>query len=214
MRAVARTGKPVIVSVGFAMVEEVEFSLKTLRESGATEVIVLHCTTSYSPEGAEGATHLRTMQDTADRFDVAVGFSDNMGGIKIPALAAAMGAVVIEKHLVLNHNPEIFDDRFSLDIDEFAEMVHLIRSQEEAMGSVNYGPRTKEEEHNKRFRRSLFASKDIKRGERFTMENVRSVRPADGLETKYIDQVLESHAASDIEFGTPLSLDLLVNDDI
>ena len=157
LRAVAKTGKPIIISVGFASLEEIEYSIKILREEGAKDIIVLHCTASYKDKGSNSTTHLRTMLDMAERFDVLTGFSDNMGGMKIPALAAAMGAVIVEKHLVLKHDEEIFDDRFSLDTEEFSEMVALIRSQEEAIGTVVYGPRTPEEEHNKRFRRSLFA---------------------------------------------------------
>lgn len=209
LRRVAKTGKPVIISVGFATLPEVEYSIKTLRDNGAKDIAVLHCTTSYQGSENSQTTHLRTMLDLKERFDVIVGFSDNMGGVKMPALATAVGAAIIEKHVVIKHDPAVFDDRFSLDPDELSEMVRLIREQEEAMGSVVYGTRTPGEEENKRYRRSLFVVKDMKKGEEFTEENVRSIRPADGLETKHIDEVLESFAAVDIERGTPLSWEII-----
>ena len=209
LRAVAKTGKPVIISVGFATLPEVEYSIKTLRDAGAKDIAVLHCTTSYADKEKRDETHLHTMLDLRERFDVVVGFSDNMGGVKVPALAAAIGAAIIEKHLVVKHDPAVLDDRFSLDPVEFTEMVNIIREQEMIMGKVVYGPRTKDEEHNKRYRRSLFVSADMKKGDKFSEKNIRSIRPADGLETKYIDEVLGKEAATDIEMGTPLSWDLI-----
>ena len=132
LREVAKTGKPVIVSVGFATLDEVAQAVKTLRDAGAKDIAVLHCTTSYADKERREGTHLRTMEDLRKQFDVVVGFSDNMGGVKAPALAAAMGASIIEKHLVVKHNPAVLDDRFSLDPEEFTEMVRLIREQESA----------------------------------------------------------------------------------
>lgn len=209
LRRVAKTGKPVIISVGFATLPEVEYSIKILRDNGARDIAILHCTTSYQDSANSQTTHLRTMLDLRERFDVVVGFSDNMGGVKMPAFATAVGASIIEKHVVIKHDPAVLDDRFSLDPDELSEMVCLIRDQEKAMGSVVYGTRTPGEEENRRYRRSLFVVKDMKKGESFTSENVRSIRPADGLETKYIDDVLDSKAAVDIERGTPLSWEIV-----
>lgn len=209
LKKIAKTGKPVIMSVGFATLPEIELSVQTLRDNGTKELALLHCTTSYSKNEKTASTNLRVMADMRERFNAPVGFSDNMGGIEIPALAAAMGAVAIEKHLVLKHDPKVLDDTFSLDPVEFKAMVDKIRRQEKAMGGAIYGPRTKAEEDNRRYRRSLFAVKDIKKGELFTVDNVRSIRPADGLETKFFDDVLKKKAAQDIECGTPLSWDLV-----
>ncbi len=209
LREVAKTGKPVIVSVGFATLEEVTQAVNTLRDAGAKDIAVLHCTTSYSDHERREETHFRTMLDLKERFDVVVGFSDNMGGVKAPALATAIGASIIEKHLVVKHDPAVLDDRFSLDPAEFTEMVKLIREQEMMMGKVAYGPRTEAEEHNKRYRRSLFVSADMKKGEVFSEKNIRSVRPADGLPTKHIDEIMGKKATQDIEFGTPLSWELI-----
>lgn len=210
LKKIAKTGKPIIMSVGFADLPEIELSVKTLRDNGTKDLVLLHCTTSYSKNERADHTNLRAMLDMKERFEVLTGFSDNMGGIEIPALAAAMGAVAIEKHLVLKHDPAVLDDTFSLDPVEFKQMVDKIRWQEKAMGEVLYGPRTKAEEDNRRYRRSLFVVKDIKKGESFTVDNVRSIRPADGLETKFFDDVLGGKASQDIERGTPLSWDLVL----
>lgn len=209
LKKVASTKKPVIISTGFATLKEIELSIKTLKANGAKDIIVLQCTTSYSDTHKTEATNLRTMLDMRQRFNVLSGFSDNMGGIEVPALAAAMGASVIEKHIVVNHDPKILDDRFSLDKNLFKKMVEGIRWQESAIGQVKYGPQTAAEKYNRRFRRSLFAVKDIKKGERFTAENIRSIRPAYGLETKFYDAVMGKRASKDIERGTPLSWNLI-----
>lgn len=209
LKKVASTKKPVIISVGFATLKEIELSVKTLKENGAKDIVVLQCTTSYSDTHKTEATNLRTMIDMRERFDVLTGFSDNMGGIEVPALAAALGAAVIEKHIVVKHNNSILDDKFSLDKGGFEKMVKQIRWQEAIIGHVNYGPQTEAERYNRRFRRSLFVVKDIKKGETFTKENIRSIRPAYGLETKFLDAILGKKASHAIETGTPLSWDLI-----
>lgn len=208
LRKVASTGKPVIMSVGFATLEEIELSVKTLRENGNRELVLLHCTTSYSDAIRAQHTNLRTMLDLK-RFGVLSGFSDNMGGIEAPILASAMGASIVEKHLVLKHDPSIVDDKFSIDPSDFEKMARVVRRNEEIVGKVSYGTQTEAEEHNQRFRRSLFAVTDIKKDEVFTNENMRSIRPADGLETKYYDDVLGKKATQDIAFGAPLDWKLI-----
>lgn len=209
LRKAASTGKPIIMSVGFATLDEIEYSMKTLRDNGAREIVLLQCTTSYSAAPKPDETNLRTMRDLGARFETLYGFSDNMGGVEIPALAAAMGASVIEKHILVEHERGAVDDVFSLDARTFKRMVERIRAQEKIIGRVMYGPQTEAERHNRRFRRSLFIAKDVKKGEVFTAENVRSVRPADGLETRYYDDVIGRKAASDIETGTPLNWELI-----
>ena len=219
MRKVARTGKPVIISVGYASQEEVGFAIDTLRSNGAGDVAALHCVTGYSAEPKLEDMHLKNIQDLKDRFGVISGFSDNNAGIEIPLMAAAAGASIIEKHLILDRQSGGPDAQFSLEPSELKELVARIRTLESgkektvvsevASGKVHYGPVNKLEEYNKRWRRSLFAGKDIKKGELFTKENVRDVRPAFGLETKYYDQVLGRKAAEDIQFATPLSWNLI-----
>ncbi len=209
LKKVASTGKPVIISIGFATLEEVELSISTLKKHGSGEIVVLHCTTSYDKAAISGATNLRTIPDLNSRFNVLSGFSDNMGGIDAPALAAAVGAVVIEKHLLLKHDGKILDDRFSLDTVEFKKMVEKIRWQEKTMGNVHYGPNTEAEEYNKQFRRSLFAVKDISKGEAFNLENIRSIRPAYGLPPKHLEEILGKKASCAIKRGTPLSWEMV-----
>jgi pseudaminic acid synthase len=205
LRKVARTGKPVIVSVGFSTLAEVDFTIKTLRRYGAKQLVVLQCTTSYNDRAIPAKTNLETMLDLKSRYQVEVGLSDNMGGIEVPVLAAALGATMIEKHLVLKKGSRALDDRFSLAPTEFKEMVDKIRWQEKVRGRASYGPQTKAEQYNRRFRRSLFVAADIKKGEKFTPLNLRSVRPAAGLATKYYDEVIGRSAVKDIKKGTPLS---------
>lgn len=209
LKKVASTRKPVIMSVGFATLDEIELSISTLRKHGAKDIVVMQCTTSYSDTPNPESTNLRTMIDISERFGVLAGFSDNMGGIEVPALAAALGAAIIEKHIVVKHEKRILDDRFSLDKEAFKKMVQQIRWQESVIGKVKYVPQTEAEKYNRRFRRSLFVVKDIRKGEKFTRDNVRSIRPAYGLETKFFDAVMSKKASKDIERGTPLSWNLI-----
>lgn len=219
LRKVARTGKPVIMSVGYASLQEIEFALKTLRENGAKDIAVLHCVTGYSGKPEVADMHLSTIKDLQTRFGVVGGFSDNNAGIEIPLMAVAAGAGVIEKHIILDRKQGGPDAQFSLEPSELKEMVRSIRVVESGemklsvaqklLGKSHYGPANALEEYNRRWRRSLFAGEDIKRGELFTRENVRDVRPAFGLETKYYDEVVGKRATKDIDFATPLAWDMV-----
>ncbi|MDO8594502.1 MAG: pseudaminic acid synthase [bacterium] len=219
LRKVAKTGKPVIISFGYSSEEEIEFALGTLRTFGAGGIVALHCVTGYAKQPDLEDMHLSSITDLSKRFAVVAGFSDNNAGIEIPLMAVASGASVIEKHIILDRSKGGPDAQFSLEPRELKEMISRIRAleagkervvvPEEALGVPHYGPTSALEEYNKRWRRSLFSGKDIKKGELLTKENVRDVRPAFGLETKYYDQVIGKRAAKDIEFATPLSWDLI-----
>lgn len=233
LRKVAKTGKPVIMSVGYASVEEIEFALKTLRENGSKDIALLHCVTGYSGEPKLKDMHLRTIRDIEKRFGVIAGFSDNNAGIEIPVMSALSGASLIEKHLILSRANGGPDAKFSLEPQELKEVVRRVRRAEQklsfpippfvkevahsdetedfkkALGRARYGPANALEEYNKRFRRSLFAGRDIKKGESFTKENVRDVRPAFGLPTRHYDQVIGKRATKDIPFATPLSWEMI-----
>lgn len=209
LRRVAKTGKPVIISIGFASLEESREAVRTLRESGAREIAVLHCVTTYKDQPSAKNMNLRTIADIRERFGVVSGFSDNNAGIEFPIIAVMAGASVVEKHLILSRAAGGHDERFSIEPQEFKEMVLRIREAEQALGSVHYGPTSVEEENYKILRRSLFVVEDMKRGDMFTHENIRVIRPAYGLAPKYLDEVLGKKAAADIERGTPLSLDLI-----
>ncbi len=206
---VAKIGKPVIMSVGFNSLEETAESVRALREGGARDIALLHCLNTYADQSDPAHTNLGTIRDLAERFDVVSGFSDNNGGIMFPILAAAVGAAIVEKHLVESHHDETFDKRFSIDPVEMKEMVALIRRNEKAVGMPHYGPVNEAEAYNLRFRRSIFAVENIRRGESFTEKNIRVIRPADGIAPKHYEELLGKHARLDIECGTPLSWKLV-----
>ena len=211
---VARTGKPVIISIGFLSLEELQASVKVLRQAGAEDIILLYSTASYAKAMGKTMPNLSVIPDLVRRFKAIAGFSDNSGGIEAPVLAAAAGASVIEKHLVLTHDSAVLDDQFSLDPEEFSRMVQRIRegkAKQPRLGVPQYGPQTKEEQHNLRYRRSLFVVLDIRKGEPFTKENIRSIRPGFGLPPAKLQEVLRSRAAKNIKRGTPLSVALISN---
>jgi pseudaminic acid synthase len=154
--------------------------------------------------------NLRTIPEMARRFGVPVGLSDHTMGIAAPVAAVALGACIIEKHLTLSRAIPGPDSAFSLEPHEFKAMVEAVRTTEKALGEAHFGVSEKEEA-SKVFRRSLFVVKDVKRGESFTEANVRSIRPGHGLHTRHLGEVLGKRAMRDIERGTPLSWDLVVN---
>jgi pseudaminic acid synthase len=208
IQKMARTGKPLIMSTGMASVEEIEEALRSAREAGATQIALLKCTSAYPAPAEE--MNLRTIPELARRFEVPVGLSDHTMGIAAPVAAVALGACIIEKHLTLSRATPGPDSGFSLEPHEFKAMVEAVRTAEKALGEVHFGLSDKEEA-SRVFRRSLFVVEDVKRGEMFTAENVRSIRPGYGLHTRHLNQVLGKRAIRDIERGTPLSWDLVVN---
>lgn len=210
LKKIASTGKPVIISIGFASQSEIRETVKTLREAGAQEIALLHCLTSYAASPDSATTHLRTIQDIQQRFNVITGLSDNNGGIELPVMAVLAGASVVEKHLNLRHGNKSFDDRFSIDPKEFRSMVKKIREAEKFLGKVHYGPNNDSERHNLNFRRSIFASQDIKGGQKLTSKNIKVIRPAYGLAPKYYHRILGKTASTDIKFASPLKLKHIV----
>ncbi len=210
LEKVAKTGKPVIISVGFSSLSEVKMSVQTLRRNGAKDIVILQCPTSYASGPKIKETNLRTMLDIKKRFQTLSGLSDNMGGIEVPVLAAALGASIIEKHFVLSHGGLASDERFSLDKKEFKRMVDAIRQNELLLGKVVYGPQTEEEKYNKNFCRSLFVVRDVKKGEKLAPDNVRCIRPGYGLVPKLYHQILGKKAKHDIQAGTPLQWKLIM----
>ncbi len=207
---IAKTGRPVIMSVGFATLPEIKLSIETLRKGGVKNLAVLHCVTSYTDKPSVEFSNLKTIDALRNKFGVVAGFSDNNFGIDVPVLAAAMGASVVEKHIVVGDDEKALDKRFSLGGDDFKKMVDAIRKNEMIMGKVSYGTQTEAEKYNRGFRRSLFVTENMKKGEKFTAKNVRSIRPADGLEPKYYEDILGKKATKDIERGTPLAWGLIV----
>ena len=208
IQKMARSGKPLIMSTGMASVEEIEEALQSAREVGATQIALLKCTSAYPAPAEE--MNLRTIPEMTRRFGVPVGLSDHTMGIAAPVAAVALGACIIEKHLTLSRATPGPDSAFSLEPHEFKAMVEAVRTAEKALGEAHFGVSGKEEA-SKVFRRSLFVVENVKQGEVFTEANVRSIRPGHGLHTRHLGEVLGKRAMRDIERGTPLSWDLVVN---
>jgi pseudaminic acid synthase len=205
IEAVASKGKPVIISTGIAGLEDIELAIATCRKVGNNDITLLQCTSEYPalPENA----NLLTIPDMAIRFGVKVGLSDHTMGIEAPVVAVALGAMVIEKHFILDKAIGGADAHFSLDEKEFKQMVESVRLTEKMLGKPNY-EMTEKKKRSREFSRSLYVSQDIQAGEVFTAANVRSVRPAFGLHTKYYKKILGKVAKANYEKGTPLSLDM------
>ncbi len=204
--AVAKTGKPMIMSTGMATLEEIEEAMAVATHAGAKEIALLKCTSAYPADPKE--MNLNCIPHLADRFEVASGLSDHTIGIAVPAAAVALGACIIEKHMTLARADGGPDSAFSLEPNEFKEMVDAVRTIEQGLGKVEYGP-TEAEKKNLVFRRSLFVIKDIAKGEAFTREHVRCIRPGQGMAPKHLPKVLGKRAEQNIVRGTPLTWDLL-----
>ena len=206
IQKMARTGKPLIMSTGMATVEEIEEAVRVARDDGAMQIALLKCTSGYPAAPEE--MNLRTIPELARRFGVPMGLSDHTMGTAVPVAAVALGASIIEKHITLSRSEPGPDSAFSLEPGEFKAMVDAVRVAEKALGDVYFGFSAKEAS-SRVFRRSLFVVQDVKRGELFTAENVRSIRPGHGLHTRHLTEVLGLRAACDIERGTPLSWELV-----
>lgn len=206
IRLAAATGKPLIISTGMGTQQEIAEAVAAAREAGAGGLVLLKCTSSYPAAPEE--MNLRTIPDLAERFDAAVGLSDHTTGVAVAAAAVSLGACVVEKHLTLRRADGGPDAAFSLEPHEFKQMVGAIRTVERALGRVQYGA-SEREKASLRYRRSLFLSEDVAKGDILTAANVRSIRPAQGLAPKHYEQVLGRRAASAAKAGTPLSWDLI-----
>ena len=200
----AKKGKPMVISTGIAMPEDIELAVKTCKEAGNDDITLLKCTSSY-PAPIEDA-NLKTMVDMKDRFGVKVGLSDHTMGYDVAVAAVALGATLVEKHFIIDRSIGGPDAAFSMEKDEFAAMVKAIRDVEKALGEVVY-PTDPTKIKGREFSRSLYVAKDIKAGEMFTEENVRSVRPGFGLHPKYLPEVLGKIAVCDLKKGERFSLE-------
>jgi pseudaminic acid synthase len=202
LRRIAQTGKPVIMSTGMATLGEIEEAVQTLRGAGTSELALLKCTSAY-PSPPE-AINLRTIPHLAQAFQTPVGLSDHTMGTAVPVAAVALGACIIEKHFCISRNEPGPDTAFSLEPQEFKQMVESVRTAELALGHVYYGIEP-HEEVSRVFRRSLFVVQDMQAGEAFTAQNVRSIRPGHGLHTRNLETVIGQVATHDIARGTPLT---------
>ena len=204
----ARTGKPLILSTGMASLAEIEEAVAAARKAGASEICLLKCTSAY-PAQPEHA-NLRTLIDLAAHFKVPVGLSDHTLGCETAIAAVALGACLVEKHFTASRATPGPDSAFSLEPDEFRNMVQAIRKAERSLGSIYYGT-TPGEVAMLKFRRSLFIVADVTAGETFTENNVRSIRPAHGLHPRFLPEVLGRKATRALGRGTPLTWDMVVD---
>jgi N-acetylneuraminate synthase len=203
---IAKTGKPIILSTGMATRLEIEEAVRTIRQAGGTQLALLKCTSAYPALPEE--MNLRTIPDLSEAFKLPVGLSDHTIGMAVPVAAVALGACIVEKHITLSRETPGPDSAFSLEPQEFKSMVEAIRTAENALGKVCYGA-SNHEKNSRVFRRSLFVVKDMKAGEVFTEENIRSIRPGHGLLPKHLKDILGQRAARDIARGTPVDWELL-----
>ncbi len=203
----AKKGKPMVISTGIAMPEDIELAVKTCKDAGNDDITLLKCTSSY-PAPIEDA-NLMTMVDMKERYGVKVGLSDHTMGYDVAVAAVALGATLVEKHFIMDRSIGGPDAAFSMEKDEFAAMVKAIRNVEKALGEVVY-PTDPSKIKGREFSRSLYVAKDIKAGEKFTEENVRSVRPGFGLHPKYLPEALGKTAVRDLEMGERFSLDMII----
>lgn len=202
----ASKGKPMIISTGIASLSDIEEAVETCKRRGNNQIVLLKCTSSY-PAKIEDA-NLSTIPNMKQTFGVEVGLSDHTLGITVPVVSIALGAKVIEKHFILDKSIGGPDASFSLEPSEFRQMVDAVRDAEKALGKVDYSM-TEKKQNGRLLGRSLFVVKDMKAGEFFTEENVRSIRPGYGMHPKFLKEVLGKVAKQDIGRGTPMEWDLI-----
>lgn len=201
IRKIAKLGRPIIFATGIAYLEDIERAVRVCKEEGNEQIILLKCTSTY-PSPYEDM-NLKLIPNMAQVFDAVTGLSDHSMGTAVAVASVALGAKMIEKHFTLSRADGGPDAAFSMEPAEFKQMVDEIRIVEKALGRVTY-ELTEKQKKSREDGRSLFVVKDVKAGEKFTEDNVRSVRPAFGMHTMYYDEILGKTAKSDITKGTPL----------
>lgn len=208
LKRIGKTQKPVILSKGLASKEEIKNAIRVLKESGTKDIAVLHCISSYPAKPEQ--MNLKTIPDIKERLGVISGISDHSLNITVPIVSAALGASIIEKHFTISREDGGPDSEFSIEPKELRDLIRTVREAESTLGKPLYHPESSEK-NNIMFRRSLFASKDIKKGEIFTTDNIRIVRPGDGLAPSFYESILGKKAEEEIEKGTPLEWRMVEN---
>ncbi len=203
---IASKGKPVIISTGIAILADIEEAITACKKMGNDQIAILKCTSTYPTPLEE--VNLKTIPNMAKRFETVVGLSDHTLGSSVAIASVALGACIIEKHFILDRNLDGPDSAFSLEPNDFRNMVTAIRKVEQALGNVNYELSEKQMK-SRELSRSLFIVKDMKKGETFSEENVRSIRPGYGLMPVNIKKVIGKKAKRELQKGTPMSWDLV-----
>lgn len=203
---IASKGKPVIISTGIATLNDIKAAIKVCKKMGNNKIILLKCTSAYPAPYEE--INLRTIPDMNKRFKCIVGLSDHTLGISVPIASVPIGAKVIEKHFTLDKKLGGPDAVFSLEPKDFEQMVRSVREVEKALGDISYRL-TKRMKKSREYSRSLFVVKNMKKGEYFTEDNIKSIRPGYGLGPRYLKSILGKKANTDIKKGTPFSFKLI-----
>jgi pseudaminic acid synthase len=206
IKKVAATGKPIIISTGMATLAELDEAVKTARDAGCENLVLLKCTSTYpaSPEN----TNISTIPHMKDLFNCQVGLSDHTLGNGVAVASVALGATVIEKHFTLSRNDGGVDSAFSLEPNEFKLLVEETERAWLSLGKVKYGP-TDAEKESLKFKRSIYVTKDMKAGDKLSLDNIRIIRPGYGLSPKYFGLLLGRKVQKDIKAGTPLDFDFI-----
>ncbi len=202
---VAKTGKPIIISTGMASIAELDETVRAVREAGGKDLILLKCTSTYPATPTN--SHLQTIPHLEKLFQCQVGLSDHTMGVGVSVAAVALGATVIEKHFTTSRADGGVDSAFSLEPHEMKVLVVETERAWQSLGHIQYGP-THAEQTSVKYRRSLYITKDLRAGDVFTKENVRAIRPGNGLAPKYFDLVIGEKVKQDVKMGTPLSFEL------
>lgn len=203
LKKVARTGKPVIMSTGASTLANLDEAVSVLRENGCKDLVLLKCTSNYpaSPENS----NVRTIPHMRELFQCEIGLSDHTMGIGVPCAAVTLGATVVEKHFCLSRAEGGVDSAFSLEPDELKSLVIETERAWQSLGVIQYGVQESEKK-SLLFKRSVYVIKDIKAGETFTEENIRVIRPGDGMAPKYYESLLGKTSPADLVHGTPLNI--------
>ncbi|OEF98930.1 pseudaminic acid synthase [Vulcanibacillus modesticaldus] len=206
IKKVAITGKPLIISTGMASIAELDETVRTVRELGNDNIILLKTTSTYP--ASPGNTNILTIPHMKKLFDCQIGLSDHTLGIGVAIASVALGATIIEKHFTLSREDGGVDSAFSIEPKEMKALVIESKRAWQALGKVSYGV-TEKERDSMKYRRSLYITQNMKAGEVLTKENVRSIRPGYGLEPKFYEVILGKKVKKDVEKGTPLSWELI-----
>jgi N-acetylneuraminate synthase len=205
---VAKTGKPIIMSTGMADYDDINLAISTAKQAGASQIALLHCISGY-PTPIEQA-NLNTLKLLQQDFDIVIGLSDHTLGTTAAIAATALGACIIEKHFTLKRSDGGPDAAFSLEPHELAHLCEQTHAAWQALGKANYTLKVSEQD-NVKFRRSIYAIKDIQAGEILTTENIKRIRPGYGLAPKYYHEIIGKKAAKALKRGEPLKLDSVID---